>query len=167
MSSSSQALEEVESDPYSVAQTIALMALGRRAKSRGELLSLLKKRGTADEIANAVIHRLEEQGFVNDYEFARYWSESRQRTKKVSRRIIIGELRSKGVSDEIIEWITSDITDDNEFANAMLFAERKARALRNLEPEVAYRRLHGALSRRGFSGTIVTRVLAELGITRS
>ena len=65
------------------------------------------------------------------------------------------------------QLITSDITDDNEFANAMLFAERKARALRNLEPEVAYRRLHGALSRRGFSGAIVTRVLAELGITRS
>jgi len=37
---------EVESDPYQVAQTIALMALGRRAKSRGELsnLAVLKKR---------------------------------------------------------------------------------------------------------------------------
>ena len=167
MSSSSPALEELESDPYSVAQTIALIALGRRAKSRGELLTLLKKRGTAEEVANAVIHRLEEQGFVNDYEFARYWSESRQRTKKVSRRIIIGELRSKGVTDEIIEWITSDISDEDEFANAMLFAQRKARAFRNLEPEVAYRRLHGALSRRGFSGSIVSRVIAELGISRS
>jgi len=41
MSSSSPV--EVESDPYSVAQTIALMALGRRAKSRGELFTLLKK----------------------------------------------------------------------------------------------------------------------------
>lgn len=167
MSSSSQALEEVESDPYSVAQTIALVALGRRAKSKGELFTLLKKRGIADEVANAVLIRLQEQGFVNDYEFARYWSESRQRTKKVSRRIIIGELRSKGVSDEIIEWITSDITDDEEFANALQFGERKVRSLRNLEPEVAYRRLHGALSRRGFSGHIVTRVLAELGISRS
>ena len=36
---------EVESDPYQVAQTIALMALGRRAKSRGELFKLLKSRG--------------------------------------------------------------------------------------------------------------------------
>ena len=167
MSSSNTALEEVENDPYQVAQTIALLALGRRAKSRGELATLLKKRGIDQEVATSVLKKLEEQGFVNDYEFARSWSESRQRTKKVSRRIIIGELRAKGISDEIIEWITSDITDDNEFANAMLFAERKARALRNLEPEVAYRRLHGALSRRGFSGAIVTRVLAELGITRS
>jgi regulatory protein len=157
--------EEVASDPYQVGTTIALTALGRRAKSRGELFTLLKKRGIPEEVANAVLFRLQEQGFVNDYEFARFWSDSRQRTKKVSRRIIIGELRSKGVSDEIIVWITTDISDEAEFENAMKFAERKARSYANLENEVAYRRLHGALSRRGFSGHIVSRVIQELGIS--
>ena len=88
MSSSNELLEELESDPYSVATTIALSALGRRARSRGELFTLLKKRGATDEVANAVLYRLQEQGFVNDYEFARYWSESRQRTKKIARRKI-------------------------------------------------------------------------------
>ena len=166
MSSSKQLLEEeVASDPYQVGTTIALTALGRRAKSRGELFTLLKKRGIAEEIANAILFRLQEQGFVNDYEFARYWSESRQRTKKVSRRIIVGELRSKGISDEIIEWITSDISEDTEYENALKFAERKARSYLKLEPAVAYRRLHGALSRRGFSGNIINRVMQELGIS--
>ena len=157
--------EEVASDPYQVGTTIALTALGRRAKSRGELFTLLKKRGIAEEVANAILFRLQEQGFVNDYEFARYWSESRQRTKKVSRRIIIAELRSKGISDEIIEWITSDISDDTEYENALKFAERKARSYSKLEPPVAYRRLHGALSRRGFSGNVISRVMLELGIS--
>jgi regulatory protein len=166
MSSSNELLEEVESDPYSVATTIALSALGRRARSKGEIFTLLKKRGATDEVANAVLFRLQEQGFVNDYEFARYWSESRQRTKKVARRIIISELRSKGISDEIIEWITSDISDEAEFENAMRFAERKARSYQRLEPEIAYRRLHGALARRGFAGSIITKVLGELGISR-
>ena len=168
MSSSNELLEEeLVSDPYSVAQTIALTALSRRAKSRGELFTLLKKRGTPEEVANAVLIRLQELGFVNDYEFARSWSESRQRTKRVSRRIIIGELRSKGISDEIIEWITSDITDEDEFGNALQFAERKARAFARLEPEVAYRRMHSALQRRGFGSAVISRVCAELGITRS
>ena len=58
---------EVESDPYEVAQTIALMALGRRAKSRGELFKLLKSRGIEEEVANAVLFRLAEQGFINDH----------------------------------------------------------------------------------------------------
>jgi len=158
---------EVGSDPYQVGTTIALTALGRRAKSRGELFTLLKKRGIPEEVANAVLFRLAERGFVNDHEFARYWSESRQRTKKVSKRIIGGELRSKGISSEIIERITGDISDDEEFANAMTFAERKARAVSSLSPEVACRRMCGALSRRGFSGPVISRVLAELGISRS
>lgn len=165
MSSNELLEEEVASDPYQVGTTIALTALGRRAKSRGELFTLLKKRGIAEEVANAILFRLQEQGFVNDYEFARYWSESRQRTKKVSRRIIIAELRSKGISDEIIEWITSDISDDTEYENALKFAERKARSYSKLEPPVAYRRLHGALSRRGFSGNVISRVMLELGIS--
>ena len=165
MSSNELLEEEVASDPYQVGTTIALTALGRRAKSRGELFALLKKRGIAEEVANAILFRLQEQGFVNDYEFARYWSESRQRTKKVSRRIIVGELRSKGISDEIIEWITSDISEDTEYENALKFAERKARSYLKLEPAVAYRRLHGALSRRGFSGNIINRVMQELGIS--
>ena len=169
MSSSnpSATLEEVESDPYQVAQTIALIALGRRAKSRGELFTLLKKRGTPEDIANAVLFRLQEQGFVNDRDFARYWVESRQRTKKVSRRIISGELRAKGISDEIIDEAMNEISDEDEFAIAMEFASKKARSLSRLENSIAYRRLHGSLSRRGFSGSVTSRVLAELGISRS
>lgn len=167
MSSSNELIEELESDPYSTAQTIALTALSRRAMSRGELAALLKKRGAAEEISLALLTRLEELGFINDYEFARSWSESRQRTKKVARRIIIGELRSKGISDEIIEWITSDITEDAEFENAKRFAERKLSSLARLEGDVAYRRLHGQLSRRGFSSVTISRVCAELGITRN
>ena len=159
--------EEVASDPYQVGTTIALTALGRRAKSRGELFTLLKKRGTPEDIANAVLFRLQEQGFVNDREFARYWVESRQRTKKISRRIIIGELRSKGISDEIIDEVTLEISDESEFNLALDFASRKVRSVARLENEIAYRRLHGALARRGFSGSVISRVLAELGITRS
>ncbi len=166
MSSSSEVIEELESDPYSTAQVIALSALSRRAMSRGELATLLKKRGVPEEISNALLIRLQEIGLVNDYEFARYWSESRQRTKKVSKRIIIGELRSKAISDEIIDWITSDISDEDEFENAKKFAERKLRSLQRLEPEVAFRRLHGQLSRRGFSSPTINRVCADLGISR-
>ena len=38
-----------EADPYSIAHTIALNALVARAKSKGELLAHLKKRGVEDD----------------------------------------------------------------------------------------------------------------------
>jgi SOS response regulatory protein OraA/RecX len=63
-----------EADPYSVAYTIALNALVARAKSKGELVAHLKKRGIEDEVASATIFRLQEAGLINDEEFARAWT---------------------------------------------------------------------------------------------
>ena len=41
-----------------------------RAKSKGELLAHLKTRGVEDDIAQAVVFRLQESGLINDREFA-------------------------------------------------------------------------------------------------
>jgi regulatory protein len=156
---------EVESDPYEVAETIALIALAPRAKSRGELFAHLKKRGISDDVANAVLYRLHERGYVNDAEFARAWSESRQRAKRLSKRVIASELREKGVASEIIENTLAEINDNDEFENALHFAERKLKASSRLEPEVIYRRVHSALARKGFSLDLISRVLRELEIS--
>jgi regulatory protein len=141
-----------------------LIALAPRAKSRGELFSHLKRRGIADDIANAVLFRLQEQGLINDEEFAREWSQSRQRTKKLSKRMIAGELRGKGVSGEIIEIVTAEIDQDVEYAIALDLAARKYRPIAHLDSEIVRRRVHGALARRGFSMSIITTIMREIGI---
>jgi len=151
-------------DLYSEAQSIALIALAPRAKSRGELFAHLKKRGVADEVAHAVLYRLQEQGHIDDEAFARAWSESRQRTKKLSKRIIAGELRGKGISAEIVEIVCSEIDPDTEYAIALDLAARKLRPIAHLDGEVARRRVHGALARRGFSSSVINGVMRELGI---
>jgi regulatory protein len=74
--------QEVVADPYSEAMSIALYALAPRAKSRDELFKQLLKRGVDAINANAVLDTLELQGLLNDLEFAKLWSESRQRAKK-------------------------------------------------------------------------------------
>lgn len=152
------------SDPYSLAQTIALVALAPRAKSRGELFAHLKKRGIADDIANAVLYRLQGQGLVNDEEFARAWVESRQRTKKLSKRVIASELRGKGVEDEIIMLVTSEIDDRLEYSIALDLALRKFRSISHLDSELIRRRIYSALARRGFSMGLISEVMREIGI---
>jgi len=94
--------QAVVADPYSEAMSIALYALAPRAKSRDELYKQLLKRGVESDTANAVLDSLELQGLLNDLEFAKLWSESRQRAKKLSKRVIASELRTKGVSQDII-----------------------------------------------------------------
>ena len=152
------------SDPYSAAQTIALIALAPRAKSRGELFAHLKKRGVAEDIANAVLYRLQEQGLINDEEFARSWSESRQRTKRLSKRFIVNELKAKGVENDVIEIVSSEIDETREFELARELAQRRYRPISHLDKDLIRRRVHGSLARRGFDSGVINSVMRDLGI---
>ena len=82
-----------------------------RAKSKGELLAHLKTRGVEDEVAQAIIFRLQEAGLVNDEEFAKAWAQSRHNHKKISKRIIAGELRQKGVMQSAIDEALDEIDE--------------------------------------------------------
>lgn len=154
--------QEVVADPYSEAMSIALYALAPRAKSRDELFKQLLKRGIDRETANSVLDSLELQGLLNDLEFAKLWSESRQRSKKLSKRVIAGELRGKGVSQDVINEVIESIDDETEYHQAFLLAQRKYNSIRHLDPEVIYRRISGLLARKGYGHGICAKIMREL-----
>ncbi len=151
-----------ESLTYSDGMNVALYALGPRARSRAELHAHLIKRNFELSIVEAVLDQLEIEGLLNDLEFAQLWSESRQRQKKMSKRLIIQELRGKGVTQEIIDEVMEEIDDESEYKLAFALAERKYRSCSHLDPEKIYSRISGALSRKGFSGGLTSRIIREL-----
>jgi regulatory protein len=153
-----------EADPYSIANTIALNALVARAKSKGELLAHLKKRGVEDDVAQATIFRLQESGLVNDSEFAKVWTQSRHTSKKLSKRIIAGELRTRGVDQSSIDEALDEIDDESEYRTAFSLGMKKYNTMSRLEPEVQIRRIQSLLQRKGFSFPTIARVIRELDV---
>ena len=151
-------------DPYELAHTIALNALVTRAKSKGELLAHLKKRGVEDDVANAIIYRLQEAGLINDAEFAKAWTHSRHTAKKLSKRIIAGELRSRGVDQLSIDTALNEIDEEDEYRMAFSFAMKKYSTMSRLEAEVQIRRIQSLLQRKGFGFDLIGRVIRELDI---
>ena len=73
-----------------------------------------------------VTERLGEKGYINDEVFATAWINSRQLTKKSSKRRLEQELRAKGISSEIIATTLqkSDITDQDNL-QAMILKKRR------------------------------------------
>ena len=71
-----------------------------KSKKTGEIK---ERPGVSQKLADRVYDRLVEKSYINDDEFTRYWVENRNQSKGMSRRKIEAELRSKGVSDEIIK----------------------------------------------------------------
>ena len=153
-----------EADPYSIANTIALNALVARAKSKGELLAHLKKRGVEDDVAQATIFRLQENGLINDSEFAKAWTQSRHTSKKLSKRIIAGELRTRGVDQSSIDEALDEIDDESEYRTAFSLGMKKYNTMSRLEPEVQIRRIQSLLQRKGFSLPTIARVIRELDV---
>ena len=153
-----------EADPYSIANTIALNALVARAKSKGELLAHLKKRGIEDDVAQATIFRLQENGLIKDSEFAKAWTQSRHTSKKLSKRIIAGELRTRGVDQFSIDQALDEIDDESEYRTAFSLGMKKYNTMSRLEPEVQIRRIQSLLQRKGFSFPTIARVIRELDV---
>jgi regulatory protein len=140
----------------------ALHALAPRARSQSELHDHLIKRGVEAEVAVGILDSLELQGLLNDLEFAKLWAESRQRQKKLSKRVISSELRQKGVAHDIIDEVLSEVDDEDEYAIAFALAEKKYRASSNLTPDVAYRRISSLLARKGFGHQMMARIMNQL-----
>ncbi|MBA3530281.1 MAG: regulatory protein RecX [Propionibacteriaceae bacterium] len=150
-----------DADPESVARTIVLRKLAAQARTRQELNKALQAKHVRGEVADIVLDRMESAGLVNDAALARDWVESRQQRRHLSRQGLRRELATKGVESAEIESALSGVDDDDELHAARSLAEKKLRSMRELQPEVRYRRLAGVLARRGFGPGVINRVLSE------
>jgi regulatory protein len=151
-----------DADPEAMAREIVLRKLTAQARSRSELAKALKQRAVPEDAASAVLDRMEEVGLVDDAAFADAWVRSRQSRRHLSRRALRQELVRKGVERDDIDNALEQVGSDDEYESAKALAAKKARGMSGLDRQVQYRRLAGALARRGFSSGVSGRVLQEV-----
>jgi regulatory protein len=140
--------------------------LSYRPRSEAELRKRLVQRGFQSDIIEAVIKRLKEQSLVDDVAFAQFWKENRDTFSPRSQWLTGLELRRKGVSEDIISTVVSDVDDDDSAYRA---ASSRARRLPLSDYQTFHRRLGDFLKRRGFGYGVITgtvhRLWQELGQT--
>ncbi len=137
-----------------------LRFLSYRPRSEKEIIDFLKKKKVEPSIISKILKKLQEQNFINDEEFTKWWIEQRQGNKPRGIRVIKMELKQKGISDELITNYQLLITDQLELAKKAL--EKKVSTYRNLPREKAYRKLSQFLLRRGFDWETVKDVIDEV-----
>lgn len=152
--------QDPDADPVVVAREIALRQLTVRARTEAELRAALTRRNVPTEAVDEVVERFSGVGLLDDAAFARDWVAGGERRLK-SRRSLAQELSAKGVDRETIEGALAGLDDETELEVARALARRKAAATLGLDYSVRYRRLAGALARRGFSGSVVALIVRE------
>jgi regulatory protein len=168
-----QALSEDEieaikkADQFQRCLNAALNYLDYRPRSEAELRQRLHRRGFDGDNVDAVLARLKGQGLVDDLAFARFWQENRQSFRPRSQWLTKRELRQKGVSQDIIDRVVSQLDDQDSAYRA---ASAKARRLASADYDGFRRKLGQFLKRRGFGygliKTTVERVWQEITTER-
>lgn len=146
-------------DALSRAFDRAVRLLARRPYSAAEIRRSLASKEIASGVIDEVLRRLELLGYVDDYAFAQYWVENRERFRPRGARALRYELRQKGIADAIIQQAL-DGFDSGEFAYAA--ARDQARRLRGLDRRTFRTRMSGFLARRGFEYGTVREVVDRL-----
>jgi regulatory protein len=109
----------------------ALRALTRRAYSVHEMRQWLVERGKSRGLADAVLVRLKERGYVDDARYAKQYARQRVTGRRLGRFRVARDLRARGVPDKHSEAALDEVYAETDQA-AMLRKriERKLRSLR-------------------------------------
>ena len=94
-------------------------------------------------MADRVLERLVEKGYLDDSKFARFWIDNRNQRKGTSLRKLETELRSKGVAPELISENMQKSTRD-EKSELKKMIEKKAKKYADMRKLTVY------LVRQGF-----------------
>lgn len=151
--------EETPEELGQKAREIALRQLSMADRTRHQLITAQTTRGIPHEIAEEIADRYEDVGLINDEDYAERFVRSKLAGKPTSKRRLAADMQKKGLDKELIDESLAEVSRDEELANAIRLAEKKARTTTGLEPHVRQRRIFGALARQGFSPDICRQAL--------
>jgi regulatory protein len=139
-----------DTEPFQRAHSAALRFLSHRQRSESEVRTRLQRSFPAP-LVDQVIEALKERHVLDDSEFARQWTESRDSLKPRSARAVERELLAKGVEQGLASDAVRGLDDEENAYRAGL--ARSARM--DVTDLNAFRgRLWGYLKRRGFSDSV-------------
>ncbi len=127
---------------------LAAAMLARRPHSEREVRRRLAQRRFPPAVIDETVGKLQSAHLIDDADFARSWAASRDDASPRGRRLIVQELRARGVAAELAAAATSDISDEDAAYRA---AARRSRAMGALDYGVFRARLASFLQRRGFA----------------
>lgn len=109
----------------------ALDLLARRAHSTFELKIKLMQRKYERELVEELLRELTSKNFLNDKDFALLYVNERILLRKTGKQKLKAELIKKGIHQEIITEVISNLDIAEDFENALLLAQKKMKSLLN------------------------------------
>ncbi|WP_017571731.1 recombination regulator RecX [Nocardiopsis halotolerans] len=148
-------------DPENRARALVLRMLTHSPRTRAQLERALHRRGFDEEVVASVLDTFGEAGLIDDAAFSQAWVSSRHHGRRLSRRALAQELRTRGVEEDTVREAVGELSDQDEEEAARDLARRRLAATRGRDRDTRIRRALGVLARRGYSAGLAYRVVRE------
>lgn len=125
-----------------------------RDHSRKELYEKIHRKGITDEIAEEVLNKYADRGYIDDYRFAERFVETKIEYQQYGKQGLKYKLKEKGVDSEIIDQILETVDADTELLNAQTVAYKKAVSNRKQDNQKRVNQIVGLLARRGYTSNV-------------
>lgn len=151
-------------DHYERYLALCLKFFSFRPRSKKEIVDYLHKKKASKQIEEKILAFLQEQKFLDDIAFAKWWIEQRTGRKPKGKRLIELELKQKGVSKDTIDKTIYDLgfTIERETENAKRIVEKYLPRYKALSIQEKYGKLGQVLARRGFSYDVIRKSIDEV-----
>ena len=153
-----------ENQTYHLKQK-AFRLLGRRQHSAFELKLKLRQKGYKNDLISSVVIQLLESNYLNDYDFAKTFTEENIKNKLWGSRKIEAELIKKGVDKEIITQVISEkFSNENQLEKAIELGKKKYKSLvvRNTDKDKIQPKLYAFLLSKGYDYDIIKRMIDSI-----
>lgn len=132
-----------------------------RPRSKKEVTDYFRRKKVHESMHEKLLEKLKHLELLDDAKFAKWWIDQRANFKPKPKRILIQELRIKGIGKEIIDEILGEeIVDEEKMARELL--EKKAYKWRNLPARESRQKISQYLAGKGFSWDIIEKVTRKM-----
>ncbi|WP_407272359.1 recombination regulator RecX [Radiobacillus sp. PE A8.2] len=152
----------IQKDALHKTYTLALHFLSFRMRSKKEIAEYLSKKEVDIEEINVVVQRLEDEGLLDDREFAIAFVRTRMNTTSKGPMLIKRELMEKGVRADIADEALTHYPFELQVEKASKLVDKKLTASRNKSFQQQIIALKQNLMQKGFSGNVLEIVMEDV-----
>lgn len=159
----SEVIEKIiAADEVMRAKNYALAVLREESYSKSEMEERLETEGFEAQAVQTAIAELIRSGYIRDRKYAENWVNRRQQSNPRGKTLLKHELVDKGIDQETAEQVVAAVDTEDEAKLALEVAQKRAKHYKRLPIQVAKRRLHDYLARRGFEAETIRQIIEQV-----
>lgn len=154
-------IEEIEKEEViAKAFNAAANFLKTRERSQKEIRDKLKTKEYSPSVIEKVLEKLERLDIVNDTRFAEMFVRDRMKLKPEGKKVLLLELKVKGIDDKIIEEVLTYYIDEaSEIEMARRVLKKVEKRYEGLEERIRRDKIVKYLLGKGFTYSIIEKML--------